>query len=183
MITYLGSLFQCLTNLGVKNLILISSLNLPWDNFILFPWVPSLITRAKRPVPAPPLPLRRKLCATRRSPLSLIFSRLNKPSHLSCSSYGFPCRPFTKSYNVVQKAQRGLGSAGPSPSHHAVHAGFVFLFLWSTATIPCFSKKLDEYRLTCSLIIKSLCGSIYLNFSLQISTSDRGKLSMFISEN
>lgn len=36
MTTSLGSLFQCLTNLRVKNLFLIPSLDLPWHNFMLF---------------------------------------------------------------------------------------------------------------------------------------------------
>lgn len=45
--------------------------------------------RMKRLVPAAPLSL------MRTSPLSLLYYRLNKTSDLSCSSYGFPSRPFT----------------------------------------------------------------------------------------
>lgn len=65
--------------------------------------------------------------------------------------------------DLVQKAQA-------CSSHRTVNTCFVFLFLCSTATVPYFAKKLDDYRLTCALIIKHLCGSIYLTFSMQIST-------------
>lgn len=58
-----------------------------------FPQVLSLAIREERSVPAPPLPLVRKLQSSMRSELSL-FSRLNTPSDLSCSSYSFPSRAF-----------------------------------------------------------------------------------------
>jgi len=40
MTTSLGSLFQCVTTLSVKNLFLMSSLNLPYCSLTPFPWGP-----------------------------------------------------------------------------------------------------------------------------------------------
>ncbi|XP_068539660.1 proto-oncogene Mas-like [Anas acuta] len=54
-------LFQCVTSLLVKNLFPISILNLPCRSLTPFPLVLSLVTRENRSVPAPPLPLVRKL--------------------------------------------------------------------------------------------------------------------------
>uniref|UniRef100_A0A8B9SGK1 G-protein coupled receptors family 1 profile domain-containing protein n=1 Tax=Anas platyrhynchos TaxID=8839 RepID=A0A8B9SGK1_ANAPL len=54
-------LFQCVTPLLVKNLFPISILNLPCRSLTPFPLVLSLVTRENRSVPAPPLPLVRKL--------------------------------------------------------------------------------------------------------------------------
>ena len=73
MTTSLGSLFQCMTTLSVKNLFLISSLNLPCHSLTPFPQVLSLVTKENRSAPAPPLPLVRKLYIAMRSPLSLLF--------------------------------------------------------------------------------------------------------------
>ncbi|KAK4827080.1 hypothetical protein QYF61_014182 [Mycteria americana] len=49
--TSLGSLFQWLATLSVKNFFLISNLNLPWHNLRPFPFVLSLVTWEKRPTP------------------------------------------------------------------------------------------------------------------------------------
>lgn len=51
-----------------------------------FPQVLSLVTTQKRSVPAPLLP--------ENLQLSLILSRLNRPTTLCCSSYSFPSRSF-----------------------------------------------------------------------------------------
>jgi len=83
----LGSLFQCLTTLLVKKCFLMSSLNLSWCSFEPFPCVLSLDPRGKSSAPRSPLPLLRKLQRAMRSPLSLLFSRLDKPKDLSCSSW------------------------------------------------------------------------------------------------
>lgn len=53
----MGSLFQCPNHPLMKNLYLISSLNLLFHSFIPFPPVLSLITREKRSVLVPPLSL------------------------------------------------------------------------------------------------------------------------------
>lgn len=55
-------------------------------------------------------------------------------------------------------------------SHRIANTGLVFLFVCSTATFLCFAKKLDVYKLTCTMIIKHLCGRIHLTSSVQIST-------------
>jgi len=88
----LGSRFQCLTILSVNNLI--SNLILSCCSSLLFPWVLLLFTRDRRSVPVPLLCLLKKPYAAMRSPLSLHFSRLNKPRDFSCSSYVYPSTPF-----------------------------------------------------------------------------------------
>lgn len=47
LITFLGNLFQCMTNLSVKKYFLLSSVNLPWHSLELFLHVLSLTTREK----------------------------------------------------------------------------------------------------------------------------------------
>lgn len=47
----LGSLFQCLITPPVKNLFLISGLNLPWHNLRIFCLIVSLVTWEKRSTP------------------------------------------------------------------------------------------------------------------------------------
>ncbi|CAM9244112.1 unnamed protein product, partial [Bubo scandiacus] len=54
--------------------------------FIPSPCVLSLVTRERRSAPAPPLPPLRNLQTAMRTPLSLLFFKLNKPSDLSHSS-------------------------------------------------------------------------------------------------
>ena len=93
--TSLGSLFQCLTTLSVKKCFLMSSVNLLWHSFEPFPCGLSLDTRKKNSAPPSPRPLLRMLWRAMRSPLSLLFSRLNNPKVLSCSSQDFPSSPFT----------------------------------------------------------------------------------------
>lgn len=52
LITSLRTLFQWLTSLSVKNLFLMSNLNVPWCSFIPFPCVLWLVSRGRRaPVP------------------------------------------------------------------------------------------------------------------------------------
>jgi len=75
MTTALGSLFQFPVILSVENLFMISSLNLPFMELSL---VLSLVTRERRSVPAPLLPLVRKSqavldCRTRMKLLHTIF--------------------------------------------------------------------------------------------------------------
>ena len=87
-----GSLLQCLTTLSKKNkkCLLMSSLNLPWCSFELFPRILSLDPRKQSsasPSPRPPL---RKLEGATRSPLGLLLSKLDKPRVLSRSSQDMP---------------------------------------------------------------------------------------------
>ncbi|KAK4829053.1 hypothetical protein QYF61_001858 [Mycteria americana] len=93
--TSLGSLLQCLTTPSVNKFCLISNLNLPWCNFRPFPLVLSLVTWEKRLTPTSLQPPFRELYRAIRSLLGLLFSRLNNPSSLSCSSSSFCSRPFT----------------------------------------------------------------------------------------
>ena len=55
----------------------------------------SLGSREKSSAPPSPLPLLRKLQRAMRSPLSLLFSKLEKPKDLSYSSQDIPSSPFT----------------------------------------------------------------------------------------
>ena len=61
MTTALGSLFQFMTTLLLKNLFLIRSLNFPCHSLTPFPLVVLLVTKEERSVPTPPLTLVRKL--------------------------------------------------------------------------------------------------------------------------
>lgn len=60
-----------------------SSLNLSSYSFVLFPHVLSSVPGEKRAAPPSPLPLLRRLQRALRSPLSLLFSRVDNPSVLS----------------------------------------------------------------------------------------------------
>jgi len=60
-LTSLGSLFQCPTTVLVKNLFLMSSLNLPCPSYKPILWILLLATREKRSAPASLLSLVRKL--------------------------------------------------------------------------------------------------------------------------
>lgn len=91
----LGILFQCPNSLLVKDHLLISSLYCPCHRYKPFPWVLSMVTRKKRLVLTLLLPLERKLETVMMSPLSLLFYRMDKPSHFRHSSYVFHSRPFT----------------------------------------------------------------------------------------
>lgn len=69
-----GEHFQCLnSSLWVKNLGLISNINLPCHSFRPFPRVLSLVATDRRSVSALPLPFTRKLQIVMRCPLSLLF--------------------------------------------------------------------------------------------------------------
>lgn len=60
-----------------------SSLNLSSYSFVLFPRVLSSVPGEKRAAPPSPLPLLRRLQRALRSPLSLLFSRVDNPSVFS----------------------------------------------------------------------------------------------------
>jgi len=82
----LGNLFLCLTTLSVKNLFLISSLNLLSSSLKPVPLVLSLPVLIASPSPAfLSAPFKRWKAAT-RSPGNLLFSRLKSPSFVSPSS-------------------------------------------------------------------------------------------------
>ncbi|KAK4829643.1 hypothetical protein QYF61_005936 [Mycteria americana] len=83
-----GSLFQGLTTLSVKKCFLMSSLNLPWCSFEPFPDILSLDLREKSSASPFPRPFLRKLLRAMRLPLSLLFSKLDKPKDI-------PSSPFT----------------------------------------------------------------------------------------
>ena len=57
----------------VKNLFLISNLTLPNHSFMPFPQILLLVTRERRSVPAPPLPIMRKSHAVTMSPQFPLF--------------------------------------------------------------------------------------------------------------
>jgi len=84
-ITSLGNLGQGLTTLTVKNVFLISSLNLPSLSLKPLLLVLPLQALVKSPSPALWQPLQ-ALAAALRSPCSLLFPRLNSPSSPSLSS-------------------------------------------------------------------------------------------------
>lgn len=88
----LGSLFQCLTTLSEKNFVLISNLN--WCDLRLFSLPLLLITCEKRPTPTFPVPIFQGVVESSKVPPSFLFSRLNNPSSLCCSSQDLCFRPF-----------------------------------------------------------------------------------------
>lgn len=78
--TSLGILFQYLIILSLKKYFLMPSLNFPWHSLELFPYVLSVGIREKNS-PFPSLcPLLRKQQVRMRSPVSLFFSKLEKPT-------------------------------------------------------------------------------------------------------
>ena len=84
--TFLGSLSQCLTALLEKQYFLMSNLNLLWYSSRLFLPDLLLVIWDKRLIPTLPQPPFRQFYKGMRSPLSFLFSRVNNPSSLSCSS-------------------------------------------------------------------------------------------------
>ena len=94
-IDHLSRPVPVLTTLSVKKCFLMSSLNLPWCSFEPLPRIRSLEHREKSSAPPSPRPLLRKLQRAMRSPLNLLFSKLDKPGVLSCSSHDMPSSPST----------------------------------------------------------------------------------------
>ena len=84
--TSLGNMLQCVTNLWVKNFLLISNLNLPCLSLKSFPFVLSLSTLVNSHCPSCFYAPFKYWKATMRSSQSLLFSKLNKPSSLNLSS-------------------------------------------------------------------------------------------------
>ncbi|KAK4823315.1 hypothetical protein QYF61_000917 [Mycteria americana] len=84
--TSLGSLFQCLTTVSVKEFFLISNLNLPWRNLRPFPLVLSLVTWEKRPTPTSLQPPFRLNSPSSFPQLLLIRLVLQTPHQLHCPS-------------------------------------------------------------------------------------------------
>ena len=82
----LGQPVQCVTTLWVKNFLLISNLNLPCLSLKPFPLVLSLFTLVNSRSPSCLYTPFKYWKATMRSPQSLLFSKLNKPSSLNLSS-------------------------------------------------------------------------------------------------
>ena len=80
----LGIPFQCLNALSEK-FFLISNLRLSWHYLRPFPFVLLLVTWEKRLTPTSPQPPFRWLHRAIRSPLRILFSRLNNLSSLSHS--------------------------------------------------------------------------------------------------
>uniref|UniRef100_A0A8C3JB82 Symplekin n=1 Tax=Calidris pygmaea TaxID=425635 RepID=A0A8C3JB82_9CHAR len=84
----LGSLCQGSVTLTPKKFFLRLEWNFPWSSLCPLPLVLSLGTTEKSPAPSSFNPPFRSLSAFRRSPLSLLLSRLKSPSSLSLSSSG-----------------------------------------------------------------------------------------------
>ena len=84
--TYLGNLFQCITTLWVKNFLLISNLSQPCLSLRLFLLILPLSTLTNSRSPSCLYASFKYWKATMRSPWSLLFSKLNKPSYLNLPS-------------------------------------------------------------------------------------------------
>ena len=84
--TSMGSLFQSLTTLRVKNFLLISNLNLPSFSLKPFPPILSLSAHSRSQSPSCVHVPFKYWKATARFPQSILSSRLNKPSSISLSS-------------------------------------------------------------------------------------------------
>jgi len=87
----LGQPVQCVTTLCVKNCLLISNLNLPCLSLRPFPLVLSLSTLVNSQSPSCLYVPFKYWKATKRSPHSLLFSKLNEPSSLNIS-FPLVCR-------------------------------------------------------------------------------------------
>jgi len=105
-----GSLFQCLSTFSVHKCFLMSRINLPWFSFEPFPCVLSLDPREKSSAPPSPHPLLRKLQRAMRSPLSLLFSKLDDPKVLSRSSQDMPCSSATSFVALLWTHSRAFTS-------------------------------------------------------------------------
>jgi len=77
--------FQHLTTLSENKYFLIFNVNFPWCNLRPFPLFLLLLTQEKRPTSTWPQPPFRQLYRVMRSPMSLLFSRMNKPNSLNHS--------------------------------------------------------------------------------------------------
>ncbi|KAM6383748.1 large ribosomal subunit protein mL39 isoform 2-T2 [Alca torda] len=75
-----------------------------------FPSILFLDPWEKSSVPPCPLPFLRKLQRAMRWPLSLLFSELDKPKVLSCSSWNITSRPFTSFVGLLWTLSRTLTS-------------------------------------------------------------------------
>jgi len=90
--TALGNLSQWLTTPSVNKSVITSNINLTWCNLRLFPHVLSLATWENRlALSLLQLPYR-KLYRVMRSPLRLLFSRLNSPSSSTLHMRCFPLK-------------------------------------------------------------------------------------------
>ena len=81
-----GSQFECLASLLEKKFFLKSTRNLPWLDWWRLPICPIMSYLEEETNPTSPQPPYRELQRAIMTPLSLLFSRLNNPSSLSCSS-------------------------------------------------------------------------------------------------
>lgn len=154
-----GSLLQCLIALSVKKCFLMSSLTLPWHSFLSFPCIPSLGSREKRWTSL--TPMLRKLYRTTRSPLSLLFPELEKPTVLCDFSQNSSPRALTsllpslghiqelshpsslilwflnhKAQNCTQRSRRGCTNAEQSGNHLSCTGSAVFDASWDAVCLP-----------------------------------------------
>lgn len=83
----LRSLFQHLTTLTVSSFFLMPSLILLRCSFVTPPHVPPSVSRSRAWHPSPVLPLFRELQKAIKSPLGILFSRVDTSSILSLSPY------------------------------------------------------------------------------------------------
>ncbi|KAK4832683.1 hypothetical protein QYF61_025144 [Mycteria americana] len=115
--TSLGSLFQCLITLLMKKFFMISSLNLPWCNLSRFLLSYHLLLRRRNKTHLSTPSFQRAI----RSPLSLLFSRLNNPSSLSHSSSDLCSRPFTSFVALLWIcASTAMSFLYPSPAAEGI---------------------------------------------------------------
>ena len=125
--TCLGNLFEYLTTLTVKNLFLISNLNLLSFSLKPIPLVlspHSLITSTSSSFLQAPFKYWK---ATKRCPQSLLFSTLNNPNSLSLSSQGRFSSPFII---FMAPLWTHLSRSIRSMSFFGILGVFVILFPW-----------------------------------------------------
>lgn len=92
--TSLGSLFQCLSNLTVKNFFLLSSLTIPWHSFVhsriscrQLWWAETDTFLCTSP--------HQEFVGTHEVTSGHLFSKLDKPSILNLYTWDVPSSPFT----------------------------------------------------------------------------------------
>lgn len=115
--TPLRSLLKCLTTLPVRKCFLMTSLYFSGYGFEPFPCTLPSGTKERRSAPPSPLLLLRKLYRATRSPLSLLFSEVDKPRVLSHSPQAIPSSPFTSTVAFLWMHSKTLTSLNCKPQN------------------------------------------------------------------
>lgn len=151
-----GSPFQCLIALSIRKCFLMSSLTFCWHSFVPFPHIPLLGPREKRWRHLLSLPVLRNLCRAMRSPLSLLFSKPEKPTVLNDISQNFHqlCYPPRDTFknchilllwfcflnhraqNCTQHSRRGCTNAEYGDNHLSYTGIAVFDASWDALCLP-----------------------------------------------